>query len=746
MLWRTIPGAAVLLVVVTVGHAQNSPHIGYVYPAGGQQGATVQVKIGGQYLDGVAGAYISGPGVRAAVAELTKPLTQKQVNELREKLQELMKKGKDAAVVAEIMEVRKKLATFNRNANPAIAETVTVEVTIDPNAQAGVRELRLSTPLGVSNPTVFCVGRLPEVCEKESSTGNQPGVDGPPRFLRPAQSSAEESEMAVTLPAMINGRIMPGDVDRYRFQARKGQSLVVAASARALIPYMADAVPGWFQATLTLYDAQGKEVAYADDFRFDPDPVLHYEVPADGEYVIEIKDAIYRGREDFVYRLAAGELPFVTSVFPLGGPAGTRTSVEMRGWNLPADAPTPDTVNYGPGIHPISVGNGAQASNLVPFVVDTLPECLEKESNNEQPSAQTITLPQIVNGRIDPPGDTDVFCFEGRAGGEIVAEVYARRLSSPLDSAIRLTDASSRQLAANDDQGDKGDGLATHHADSLLRVTLPADGTYYLHLGDAQGKGGEEYGYRLRISPPRRDFELRIVPSGVNVRGGTVIPLTVYALRKDGFTDTIDLALKDAPEGFALGGGWMPAGQDQIRITLTVPPTPTQEPLSLALEGRATIQGREVVHPVVPAEDMMQAFFYRHLVPVEELKVAISGRWMGKGQVRILSDTPARIPAGGTTRVRVAARAIALTGKVELELSEPPEGIAIQKVEPSREGAEIVLQADAAKAKPGLKGNLIIQVFAVNPPVAAQKSTPVNRPRVPANTLPAIPFEITGPE
>ena len=142
----------------------------------------------------------------------------------------------------------------------------------------------------------------------------------------------------------------------------------------------------------------------------------------------------------------------------------------------------------------------------------------------------------------------------------------------------------------------------------------------------------------------------------------------------------------------------------------------------------------------------MQAFFYRHLVPVEELKVAISGRWMGKGQVRILSDTPVKIPAGGTARVRIAARAIALTGKVELELSEPPEGIAIQKVEPSHEGAEIVLQADAAKAKPGLKGNLIIQVFAVNPPVAAQKSTPVNRPRVPANTLPAIPFEITGPE
>ena len=101
------------------------------------------------------------------------------------------------------------------------------------------------------------------------------------------------------------------------------------------MPYLADAVPGWFQAVLTLYDAAGKEVAYDDDFRFHPDPVLHYVVPNDGEYTVEIKDALYRGREDFVYRISIGELPFVTGIFPLGGKAGARTSVELSGWNLP---------------------------------------------------------------------------------------------------------------------------------------------------------------------------------------------------------------------------------------------------------------------------------------------------------------------------------------------------------------------------------------------------------------------------
>ena len=58
-------------------------------------------------------------------------------------------------------------------------------------------------------------------------------------------------------------------------------------------------------------------------------------------------------------------------------------------------------------------------------------------------------------------------------------------------------------------------GVNTHHADSYLMVKLPADGTYYVHLGDTARNGGEEYAYRLRISAPQPDFALRVVPSSV---------------------------------------------------------------------------------------------------------------------------------------------------------------------------------------------------------------------------------------
>ena len=109
-----------------------------------------------------------------------------------------------------------------------------------------------------------------------------------------------------------------------------------------------------------------------------------------------------------------GELPYVTSIFPLGGPAGAQTTVELKGWNLPVTSLT--RTNSEPGVYPLAVRKEDRISNSLPFAVDTLPECLEQEPNNSIATAQPVTLPIIVNGRIDQPGDWDVFRFEGRAG------------------------------------------------------------------------------------------------------------------------------------------------------------------------------------------------------------------------------------------------------------------------------------------------------------------------------------------
>jgi len=739
---------------------QTLPRIGYVYPAGGRIGTTFLTTLGGQFLSGATNGQVvfSGTGIQATVLDYLRPLTQKEANDLREKLKELQDRraatqvnpngsgvanGTNAIWTAAdqrmLFEIRQKLAAFQRKPlNPAIAETVTLRVRIATNAEPGAREVRLQTQLGLTAPLVFCVGELPEFRKLEPKLNAQSATLRPQR--NPSEAKATPpTERSITLPAVVNGQILPGGVDWYRFSARKGQRLVVAVSARALIPYLPDAVPGWFQAAVALYDAQGNELAFADHFRFHPDPVLFLEIPKDGEYLVQIRDSIYRGREDFVYRVTIGELPVVTGIFPLGGPAGAQTVVELNGWNLPVNSLL--QTNGEPGIRPLSLGGETWIPNQLPFAVDTLPECLEKEPNDSPATAQPVALPVIINGRIDPPGDWDVFRFEGRAGTEIVAEVCARRLDSPLDSVLKLTDAAGKQLAFNDDAEDKGAGLETHHADSYLRVTLPADGSYFFHLGDAQHQGGPEFAYRLRLSAPRPDFALRVVPSSLTVRGGASVPLTIYALRKDGFTNEIAIALVAAPTGFRLSGGKVPANQDQVKLTVTAPPSPAPSPARLDLVGRARIDGVETVRPAVPAEDMMQAFVYRHLVPAKELAVAVSGRFMSRAELNILSATPVKIPLGGTARVRFAAPGPDFLARVRLELSDPPDGLVLQKVSAVDAGVELLLRSDAAKTKAGLKGNLVIRMLpAQNQVKAPTSANPSNRGSL--GTLPAVPFEI----
>lgn len=767
MVW----GLSIVLISFSAASAQEiRPQLGYAYPAGGRQGSTFQITLGGRYLDRIQRVYFSGSGVEARVLHEIEPMKSEEVGALRAKLRKLTSVSfdkRDKKTRLELAGLERKIAVYlgettRRRAQPAISEALALEVTIAADAEPGRREMRVESSRGVSNPIRFCVGRLPEFCENEP--GLDPEAQGYPSPLRfPPKVTTD-----ITLPAVANGQLIPhqpdyvdwrarrftpGDSDRFRFEARKGQRLVIAAAARELVPYLAVAVPGWFQATLTLYDDRGNELAYHDDYHFHPDPVLLFEVPEDGRYVVEIRDAIYRGRPDFVYRITIGEIPFVTNIFPLGGPAGGQTGVELTGWNLPVDKVIMDARSKTAGMHPLSVHKGKATSNTVPFAVDTLPECIEKESNDSPQAAHSVTLPVIVNGRMDRPGDWDVFRVEGRAGDRLIAEVTARRLASPLDSVLELTDAAGKRLAFNDDHEDKADALNTHHADSLIRFTLPADGTYFVRLGDAQHEGGSEYAYRLRISPPRPDFELRVVPSAINAVSWQLKPVTIFALRKDGFDGEIALSFKGDPAGVLMDGGLMPAGQDKVRVTLALARWLAAAPVSLTLEGRATIDGEEVVRTAVPADDMMQAFIYRHLVPAEELTLVLPG--VGKppkrpddprsfqSMWRLLVDQPIRIPAGGTGEVRAYAPWDEKRGEIQIELSDPPDGIQIDKFSCADRTVTIILRSDAEKAKPGLKGNLIANGF--------QKRTQTNREGETREylsflgPLPAIPFEVVQP-
>ncbi|HAO80368.1 MAG TPA: hypothetical protein DCQ92_15645 [Verrucomicrobia subdivision 3 bacterium] len=683
-------------------------------------------------------------------------MNQKDFNDLRDRLKVLQEKFQatrkgnagtnvwTAADAVERQQIREKILKNppNRTANPAMIDTVIIKVSIAANAAPEEREIRLATPNALSNPLRFCVGTLPEISKLAAKPAN-PDLD---KYIekmggRPAPVGTPKYETHVSLPAVVNGQIMPGGVDRYRFLATRGQQIIIAASARQLIPYLADAVPGWFESVLTIYDAKGKELASGERFHFRPDPVIHFEVPRDGEYTVEIHDSIFRGREDFVYRLAIGELPFVTGIFPLGGKAGEKTSVALTGWNLPEKTFSSGNTNAEPGITSL---NG-KFFNTVPFAVNNLPECFEREPNDSVETAQAVTLPIIINGRIGQPGERDVFKFDGHAGQQIVAEVFARRLDSPLDSFLRLTDADGKQLAFNDDFEDKGSGLNTHHADSYLTATLPADGIYFVHLSDTQGQGGPEFAYRLRISEPQPDFALRAVPSSISLRAGMSAPVTIFALRRDGFTNAINLELKDAPAGFSLSAARIAENQDKAQFTLKAPPQSSEKPTVIAIEGHSLIAGKLVTHAAVPSEDMMQAFIYWHLVPSKELAVAVAGqqRLFMRDAFKIISATPVKIPPGGTARVRVSAPPGNFSERFKLELNNAPEGISLTTVSAIPAGLELVFACDAEKMKAGATGNLICDIVPKNQGPATPQKKFGNQPRRGAvATLPAIPFTI----
>ncbi len=761
-----------LLMPAARGQQSISPHLAYVYPAGGRQGSTFQVTVGGQYLGAVSNAFFSDNGIRAVVVDYNRPMQQNEFNDLRQQLMALQQKfrnsrydntGTNAWTAADgqkIVEIISRIFKNppNRKVNPAMAETVTLKVTISADAGPGEHEIRLRAPNALSNPLIFCVGQLPEFSKAPAKEPLEPRLVNIVSKLGPritaqlgpdinlSTQQLAQTEMRISLPATVNGQIIPAGVDRYRFWAHKGQQLVIVVSARTLIPYLADAVPGWFEAALTLYDAKGRELAYDERYHFRPDPVVHFEVPQDGEYVIAINDSIYRGRNDFVYRISIGELPFVTDIFPLGGPAGKKTTVKLDGWNLPTHTLTMDNTDREPGIYPISIDEDGKVSNPVSYAVDSLPECLERKPNNTLDTAQPVTLPIIINGRINSPGDEGVFRIDGRAGEQIVAEVVAHRLGSPLDSVLKLTDANGKRIAINEGHDDKGAGLETYHADSYLTATLPEQGTYYVKITDLEQNGGPAYSYRLRISEPEPDFALRVGPSSINVRNGLSAPVTVYALRRDGFTNAIQLRLKGAPQGFSLAGAVIPAGQDKARITLKALTQTVNKPLSFGFEGSAEIDGREVVHDAVPVDEMMQAFAYWHLVPAQQLEADVLGnpRPLATSAIKILSSTPIKITPGGTASIHIGTPFDGFLTRFELELDGAPDGITIQSVSQAVGGADIVLQCDATRVKPGVHGNLIVNILPKSQ-VASQKTKKQGKQiRVPAGSLPAIPFEIAA--
>lgn len=382
-------------------------------------------------------------------------------------------------------------ATLTKSDKPDAETKLTIAA--DADARPGVREIRLVSSTGVSNPVQVWVEQFPIVVDKAPNTD--------PMKAQP-----------IPLPAVITGNIdAPGDSDCYRFTAAKGQVLIFNVIASRLRSNL--------DGNLIVYDgATGRELASNND-TFGADPFLAFTVPAHGEYVIELRDLQYRGGTGYGYRIEAGQIPFVQSISPLTARRGQVVDVKAVGFNLGDNNSIHlDLTNVRPGRLPVRVKTPLGLSNELAFEVTELPQIAESEPNDDAKSATVVSAGVDISGVIGKPNDIDFYRFKLERPTRVAIDAFARRIGSPLDALLTLHDGAGNAIATNDDSAG---------ADARIGRDLPA-GEYVLSIRDLGYAGGPGYEYRISLAPtlapadaPPQNFALTFQPDTPRInRGG----------------------------------------------------------------------------------------------------------------------------------------------------------------------------------------------------------------------------------
>ncbi len=133
-----------------------------------------------------------------------------------------------------------------------------------------------------------------------------------------------------------------------------------------------------------------------------------------------------------------------------------------------------------------------------------LAEVNERGANEDRATAQTVTVNCVVNG-TSKQGKEAVFRFTAKRGQRVVAECFAQRLDSQLDSNLLLTDAEGKQLAANGDSAGK---------DALVEFLAPRDGDYFVTINDLSFRGGHPFRLAITDQPHVENLFPRAVQAG----------------------------------------------------------------------------------------------------------------------------------------------------------------------------------------------------------------------------------------
>jgi len=249
------------------------------------------------------------------------------------------------------------------------------------------------------------------------------------------------SSTPLDLPLSAWGTISTrGDQDVFAFTGKAGQTIVVDAMSARL--------GGKANLVVTLSDPAGRVIDSNNDFDGSPDPFIAAKLPVDGRYTVAVRDLQMAGSAEHAYRLTIGELPVATAAYPLSVAENVEAVVQLTGFNLPANASVKLPASLGGDITvPIDAGAIRTRRPLKVMVTSGMPDGRETEPNDQPDKAAAMAIPSVMNGRIDRPGDADLFRFTAKKGQRLILETMASRLGSPIDTKIEVLHGDGPRLA-----------------------------------------------------------------------------------------------------------------------------------------------------------------------------------------------------------------------------------------------------------------------------------------------------------
>ena len=323
------------------------------------------------------------------------------------------------------------------------------------NPAGTVAEIAVAADAGAPRAQV----EMSVVTPAGASAGDKVFVDSLPQIV----AASPQPTALTALPVNIWGTLAAtGQTDQFHFSAKKGQTIVFDLAAKRI---------GSKAQTprLEILDDQRKLIAANNGLDSNSDPFIAFTAPGDGEYTARVLEITLEGSPNHSYRLTVGELPYVTGWWPLSVPANQESQVHLVGPNLKTDFVTVKAGADGEITLPLD-SDHYRGRVAMRVAVSSLPESLEQEPNDTIETAQPLTVPASVNGRLlNPRGegpDADLYRIDAEQGEQLVIETRAASFGSPADTKIEVLDAKGEPVPRMLLQATKDSWLTLRSSDS----------------------------------------------------------------------------------------------------------------------------------------------------------------------------------------------------------------------------------------------------------------------------------------